>query len=104
MLTGRHAFEGDDVTDTIAAVVRGEPAWGALPASLPDPIRLLVKRGLEKDRSARISDIGTVRFLMTDTLTLPAAASAPAGPEPMRKWAIPVAATALVVAGLTSAA
>ena len=29
MLTGRRAFEGEDVTDTIAAIVRGEPAWNA---------------------------------------------------------------------------
>jgi serine/threonine protein kinase len=71
MLTGRRAFEGEDVTDTIAAVVRGEPAWSALPARLPDPIRLLLKRGLEKDRGARLSDIGTVRFPMADTWTLP---------------------------------
>jgi len=102
MLTGKRAFAGEDVTDTIAAVVRGEPAWSALPSHLPEPITLLLKRGLEKDRGARISDIGTVRFLMTDTLSLPAAA--PAATQPSRKSTIPALVIALVVAGLTSAA
>jgi serine/threonine protein kinase len=32
MLTGRRAFGGDQVTDTIAAVLRGEPDWAVLPA------------------------------------------------------------------------
>src|SRR5471030_3179483 len=74
MLTGRRAFEGEDVTDTIAAVVRGEPDWAALPADVPDQIRLLLKRSLEKDRKGRISDVGVVRFLLTETMPTPAAA------------------------------
>ena len=37
MLTGKRAFEGDDVSDTLAAVLRGEPDWGALPADTPTP-------------------------------------------------------------------
>src|SRR4051812_18443150 len=49
MLTGRRAFEGEDVTDTIAAIVRGEPAWNALPADCPAPLTLLLKRSLEKN-------------------------------------------------------
>ena len=35
MLTGRRAFPGEDVTDTLAAIVRGEPEWVALPANVP---------------------------------------------------------------------
>jgi hypothetical protein len=37
---------------------------GALPANLPDHLRLLIKGCLEKDRRARISDIGVARFLL----------------------------------------
>jgi serine/threonine protein kinase len=47
MLTGNKAFDGDDVTDTIAAVVRAEPQWEALPADVPASIRLLLRRCLE---------------------------------------------------------
>ena len=104
MLTGRRAFEGEDVTDTIAAIVRGEPAWNALPAGVPDPIKLLLRRGLEKDRSVRLSDVGTVRFLLSDALRLPVGTPALTESRPFRRWALAVVATALIVAGLTSAA
>ncbi len=40
MLTGRRAFAGDDVAETMAAVIRAEPDWAALPASTP--LRLLI--------------------------------------------------------------
>ena len=66
MLTAKRAFEGDDVSDTLAAVLRGQPDWSALPADLSEPIRLLLYRCLEKDRSRRTSDIGVARFLITE--------------------------------------
>ena len=78
MLTGTRAFAGEDVTDIIAAVVRGEPDWTALPPDVPDQIRLLLKRCLEKDRRARVSDIGVAKFLMTETIA-PAPGPAEAG-------------------------
>ena len=51
MLTGKRAFEGEDVSDTLAAVLRGEPDWTALPADVPLAIRALMQRCLEKDRT-----------------------------------------------------
>src|SRR5206468_6069646 len=57
MLAGKRAFEGEDLTDTIAAVVRGEPEWSALPSDVPAQITLLLKRCLEKDRRMRVSDM-----------------------------------------------
>ncbi len=74
MLTGKRAFEGEDVSDTLASVLKGEPDWDALPADAPPRLRTIVKRCLEKDRKARIPDISTVRFLMDE----PAASTAPA--------------------------
>ena len=103
MLTARRAFQGEDVTDTIAAVVRGEPDWDALPADTPKQIRLLLKRCLEKDRRARISDIGVARFLMNETIepTLSVAAPRPAVPRQRRMVPIiaGILAGAAVVAG-----
>src|SRR3981081_2555885 len=55
MLTGRRAFEGDDVSDTLAAVLRGEPDWNALPANVPSAVRTLVQRCLVKDRRQRVA-------------------------------------------------
>src|SRR5207245_8395587 len=50
MLTGKKAFEGEDVSDTLAAILRGEPDWNALPTNTPPHVRTLVTRWLEKDR------------------------------------------------------
>jgi serine/threonine protein kinase len=66
LLTGRRAFEGEDVTETLAAIVRGEPDWTRLPADLPGPIRMLLERCLIKDRADRLSDMSVVRFLLSD--------------------------------------
>jgi len=56
MLTGQRAFSGKDATDVIAAIVRAEPDWTALPANAPAPIRRLLRRCLEKDRQRRLAD------------------------------------------------
>ncbi len=57
MLTGRRAFEGDDITDTIAAVVRGEPNWGAIPPETPARVVDVARRCLVKDPGRRFADI-----------------------------------------------
>jgi len=88
MLTAKRAFDGEDVTDIIAAVVRGEPDWNALPSDVPAQIRLLIMRCLVKDRKQRISDIGVARFLMAETIPAPptpAAGAAIAPPRASRK-------------------
>jgi eukaryotic-like serine/threonine-protein kinase len=66
MLTGKRAFEGEDVSDTLAAVLRGEPDWTALPRHVLPNVLSIVQGSLAKDRTQRISDIGVVRFLMND--------------------------------------
>src|SRR5262249_29431184 len=43
MLTGKMAFKGEDVSDTLAAVLRAEPDWTALPAKLSPSIRALLE-------------------------------------------------------------
>ena len=49
MLTGRTAFPGETVSDTLAAVLEREPDWNALPADTPSSVRRLLRRCLEKD-------------------------------------------------------
>jgi serine/threonine-protein kinase len=66
MLTGRRAFDGEDITETIAAVVRADPHWDALPPDVPPSIRLLLRRCLEKDRKKRISDISAALFVLNE--------------------------------------
>ena len=64
MLTGRRAFEGEDVSDTLAAVLRAEPDWSALPRTVPMSIRALLEGCLTKDRRQRIADVSTPLFMM----------------------------------------
>jgi serine/threonine protein kinase len=64
MLTGTQAFSGETVSDTLAAVLRADPDWGALPAELSRETRRLLERCLEKDPKVRLRDIGEARILI----------------------------------------
>ena len=64
MLTGKKAFPGDDLTDTIAAVVRGEPAWEVLPDDVPARLTQILRACLEKDKTLRVRDVGDVTLAM----------------------------------------
>jgi len=54
MLTGRRAFAGDGVSETLAFVVTKDPDWALLPAAVPQRIRMLMSRCLTKDRRQRL--------------------------------------------------
>jgi serine/threonine-protein kinase len=75
MLTGRRAFEGDDVSDTLAAVLRGEPDWSALPPDLPPALRTLIRRSVQKDPKRRLPDVGITRLELDEALTTQATES-----------------------------
>jgi Tol biopolymer transport system component len=63
VLTGKRAFQGEDVSDTLAAVLRGEPDWTALPANVSPALVALLRGCLDKDRRRRIGDLSTARFV-----------------------------------------
>jgi len=66
MLAGCRAFDGDDVSSTLASVLKDEVKWDALPAGLPMPIRRLLRRCLEKDPRRRLSAMGDARLELDD--------------------------------------
>jgi serine/threonine-protein kinase len=67
MLAGRHLFgDAATVSDAIAAVLKTEPNWQALPANTPPHIRSLLRRCLEKDPRRRLRDIGDAGLLLGD--------------------------------------
>jgi serine/threonine protein kinase len=68
MLTGRRAFEGETTSDTLAAVLKTEPNWDALPTAIPANIRRLLKRCLQKDPKLRLRDIGEARIAIEESL------------------------------------
>jgi serine/threonine-protein kinase len=105
MLTGQGAFGGEDVADTLAAVIRGDPDWTALPPNLPDSIRSLLRRCLEKDRTRRVADISTARFVIEELERSGAPPSSfPTVSAPPWRGLVPLLAVATVVALVTSAA
>ena len=100
MLTGRRAFDGEDMTDVLGAVVRLEPNWQALPADVPQPVRTLLQGCLVKDRGRRVADISTALFVLDKVASLaePAAAGADAVSPRRPVWRRVVAAVTAALA------
>ena len=106
MLTGRQPFSGPTVTDVLAAIVRGEPDWSALPPETGTGLRSLLRRCLQKDLARRLRHIGDAR-LELEELTVdgpspsPAAQAAPRARERMG-WAVAaaLAVTVIVIGGV----
>ena len=123
MLTGQRPFPGDDVADTLAGIMRGEPDWNALPAVaeasasagasadrsagkpvLSPVVVQFLKRCFEKSPNDRVQDIGDLRLALDGAFDVPAAVLAPALPR--SSWTtgrVAAAAVALaIVAGLAA--
>jgi serine/threonine-protein kinase len=86
LLTGKPAFHGEDVTEILAAVVKSEPDWTALPAKVPSAIRTLLTRCLRKDRRQRISDATDVRIEIEDAIAAPKDSGATQPTPVTRGW------------------
>jgi len=69
MLTGRCAFPGAEVAETLAGVIRGEPDWHALTDETPAPIRRLLRRCLVKDPKGRVADASIARIEIDEALS-----------------------------------
>ena len=107
MLTGKRAFDGEDMTDVLGAVVRLEPDWNAVPSDVPPAVRTLLRACLVKDRRQRVGDMSTVLFVVANTASLDAtapgeaqAATLGSGKAAKQSWRRMVAtAAAALVAG-----
>jgi serine/threonine protein kinase/Tol biopolymer transport system component len=87
MLSGTRAFHGETVTDMVAAIVKSEPDWQALPPGTPLIVRSLIARCLRKDPTQRLRDIADARFQIDEALNTevePAAIARPA--SSLRQW------------------
>jgi hypothetical protein len=69
MLTGKMAFHGDAVTDTLAAVLMNDPDWSQLPAATPPQLHALLQRCLQKDPKQRLQAIGDARISLEEILS-----------------------------------
>ena len=113
MLTGRPLFEGDTITEVIAAVIKDAPSLDALPPQTPPALRHLIARCLERDPKLRLRDIGEARIALrtaldpadplnrTQTVSAVATASASAA-HGSRTMRVALAAGAIALAGLAA--
>jgi serine/threonine-protein kinase len=111
MLTGRRLFEGETVSDTVAAVLRADLDWDQLPEGTPTGVIRLLKRCLERDGRRRLRDIGEARVRLErwrenpsaihESTTMYSSDLPPAGAaRPWLNWVLgAVAAAALLMLG-----
>jgi Tol biopolymer transport system component len=110
MLTGKQLFQGETVSDTLAAVLRAEPDWSALPVVEHPTLCRLIERCLERNPRQRLRDIGEARIFLQDgdgsssSLSFSAigAAATPDAPTPARlpvAWLVAVAMLGLGIGG-----
>ena len=105
LLTGKQAFAGDDITDILAAVVRADPDWQALPAAAPVKIRDLLRRCLQKDKTLRMQAAGDTRIEIQEVLTAPrdsGATLAPLGSRSRLPWVVATAVFAIAALALAA--
>ena len=103
MLAGKRAFEGENVADTLGAVMSADPDWGALPTQTPPTVRLVARRCLARDLNRRVPEIAVARFELEESLASPAGGDGAVSAEsPQRpRWALVlVGTTALIVGAL----
>ena len=103
MLTGRRAFEGEDASDTMAAVLRAEPEWSTLPRSVPPAVQDLIHGCLAKDRGKRVGDTAALVFVLDHLKTATHDVVTPTRESATRWRRAAAAAVFAVAAGLAGA-
>ena len=108
MLSGQRPFKGDDISDTLAAVLRQDIDWTALPASTPASVRRLLGRCLDRDGRRRLRDIGEARIVLDDPAALArgdaGGVSALTPRQPPWRRAMPVVLSAVMAGALVGTA
>jgi Tol biopolymer transport system component len=104
LLTGRRAFQGETTTEILAAVLRGEPDWQALPETTPLSIRALLRRCLRKEMNKRARDAGDARIEIEEALAAPVTAELTTAAPTTRGWRERVAWAAACVLALIAIA
>ena len=106
MLTGKRAFGGDDLTETIATIVKGEADWKALESVVPPHVVSAVRGCLVKDPKQRFADIAVALFVLTTSPTAAPPVAPAVAPAPASRWkrAMVPAASAVAAVLLTGGA
>ena len=105
MLSGQRPFTGEDVSDTLGAVLRLDADVSALPENVPATLRAVIIRCLQKDPKQRLRDIGDVRLAMDgafETTSQVTLAHATASHQTGRRTSLSIAVGALVLGSLVT--
>jgi len=88
MLSGKQAFAGESVSDTLASVLKVDPDWSALPQDTPASVHKLVRRCLTKDRKQRLQAIGEARIALENSAAEDPASVVTTPSRPQFGWVI----------------
>ena len=99
-LAGQRAFRGESITETLAAVIKGEPDWNLLPPVISENMRDVLRRCLQKDPRLRLHDIADARLGLEEAALPPSVAGTTSRRAPLRR-ALTVLAVA-ILAGVSA--
>ena len=97
-LTGKKVFEGETVTEALAAILRGDPEWDALPVATPSNIRFVLHRCLEKEKQKRFQNAADVRFVIEEQPEITGRLTAVNAGRPWLAWSITALAVLIALA------
>jgi len=97
MLTGKSVFRGGSTGELLAEVLKAEPDWRRLPAEVPEGIRRLLRRCLNKDVRARLHHMADACIEIDEAQTQPAASVDERGPGSRREHLLWIAIAGLIV-------
>ncbi len=103
MLTGRRPFEGENVTDTLAAVLKEEPDWGLLPPDTPPLAGFLLCRCLRKEPNRRLHDIADARIEIEEVLSAPMEDAPVTSTVAARRWVWVLGSSIVIVVAISAA-
>jgi serine/threonine-protein kinase len=104
MLTGTRAFDGEDVSDTLAGILRGDPNWALIPPGVSPTVSQYLKRCLAKDPNQRLHDIADVRLALEGAFDVPAEIQLQATMPARSQWARRLAIAGALVAAAAGGA
>ncbi len=100
MFTGTPVYSGETVSEVLAAVIMKDPDLRSLPSTLPQPVRRLITRCLQKDPKRRMRDIGEARLALEEKEEEEKGTPAPVASGASRRWHVALTALlALALAG-----
>lgn len=104
MLTGRRLFDGPDVSEVLASVLRAEIDWTLLPGGVPPVVRAFLMRCLQRDPRQRVQDIGDMRLALDGAFDAAVGDASSGARGSVWRGAVPAALAALAAIAIAGAA